>query len=120
MRRVRRALGPIAAVWLAYQAATLALVPVLLATGLADCVCSHGADASCPMHHKTDTGSKVCVMQSATTNAPAPVNALFGVTGPLPTLPEAIVPVRTASAVLAKPVTLTQRPSLPDPPPPRA
>jgi hypothetical protein len=72
------------------------------------------------MHHKTAAGSKVCVMQSLTTDATAALNALFGVAGLLPAPPPAIAPVPTANPVLVECSTATQRPSPPDPPPPRA
>jgi hypothetical protein len=116
----RRVLGPMALVWLVFQAATLAAVLVLLDTSLAECVCTHGADATCPMHHTTAAGSKVCVMQSATTSVPSTLNALFSVAGLVPAPSQAIVPVPIARAVLFERLMLTQRPSPPDPPPPRA
>src|SRR6266852_2464591 len=101
MTWARRVLGPIAAIWLVCQVATLALVPALLGASLAECVCTHGAEATCPMHHKTPTGSpKVCVMQSETTSVPATLNSLFSVAGLVPAPPLAMVPVPTVSAVL--------------------
>jgi hypothetical protein len=119
MTRVRRAVGPIAAIWLVCQAATLTLVPMLLDVSLAECLCTHGADATCPMHHKTAAGSKVCVMQSATTSVPTILNSLFSVAGLVPAPLQAMVPVPMASPVLFEHSMLTQRPSPPDPPPPR-
>jgi hypothetical protein len=120
MTRARRALGPIAAVWLLCQAATLTLVPALLEASLAECLCTNGADASCPMHHRTTASSKVCVMQSLTTNAAATLNALFSVVGVVParSLANGLVP--TASPVLIECSMATERPSPPEPPPPRA
>ena len=119
MAWARRALAPIAAIWLVCQAATLALVPTVFEAGLAECVCANGADATCPMHHKT-AGAKVCAMQSATTTVPAPLNALLSVPGLLPAAPQMMVPVSTASPVLFERSMLTRRPSPPDPPPPRS
>jgi hypothetical protein len=120
MMWARRAIGPIAAIWLVSQAVTLAMAPVLLEVSLAECVCAHGADATCPMHHKAPAGSsKVCAMQSATTSVPATLNALFSVAGLVPTLPLVMVPVATASALPFERSMLTPRPSPPDPPPPR-
>jgi hypothetical protein len=72
------------------------------------------------MHHKATASAKVCAMQSVTTSTPAALNALFTVAGPLPASPQAIVPAPTANAVLFERSLLTQRPSPPDPPPPRA
>jgi hypothetical protein len=119
MTWARRALGPIAAVWLVCQAASLALVPTLEA-GWADCTCAHGADATCPMHHKTASGLKVCVMRSAAASVPAILNSLLSVAGLLPAPPLAVVQVVRASAVAVVRSPLTERPSPPDSPPPRA
>jgi hypothetical protein len=120
MTRARRALGPTAAVWLVCQAATLTLAPALLDASVAECVCTHGADATCPMHHKTATSAKVCVVQSTTTSAPAALNSLFSVVGLVPDSPLAIAPVPTASPLLIECSMVTERHSPPDPPPPRA
>jgi len=117
----RRVIAPIAAIWLVCQGLTLVVVPVLLDASLAECVCPQGADATCPMHHKTAGGRQACAMQSTTTSAPATLNALFSVTGLLPALiAQATVLVPSASAALFEGSRLTQRPSPPDPPPPRA
>jgi hypothetical protein len=117
----RRAIAaPIAAIWLVCQGLTLVVVPVLLDASLAECVCPQGANATCPMHHKTASGPQACAMQSTTAGAPATLNALFSVTGLLPTLAQAMVLVPRASAALFESSRLTQRPSPPDPPPPRA
>ena len=120
MTRRRRFLGQIAAAWLVCQAATLAVAPLLLNASLAECVCAHGADATCPMHHTTAAGAKVCVMQSANTSVPGSVNSLFSVAGLLPAPSAVMVPVPTASAALLERAMLIQRPSPPDSPPPRA
>jgi hypothetical protein len=119
MTRARRALGPIIAVWLVCQAATLMLVPVLLEASLAECMCTQGADATCPMHHGTAASSKVCVMQSMTTSATATLNALFSVVGLMPASLMASAPVSTASLMPLECSRATLRPSPPDPPPPR-
>ena len=63
MRLARRVLGPIAAVWLVCHGATLTLVPALLwfrsrDANAAECTCAHGAEATCPMHHRTAAGAK--------------------------------------------------------------
>ena len=120
MTRARRALGPIAAVWLACHAATLVLVPVLLDPTLAACMCAHGADATCPMHHGTAARSKHCVMKDVTTNAATTLSSLFSVVGVV-----AVLALGRASVPAIRPVRLessrvTQQPSPPDPPPPRA
>jgi hypothetical protein len=119
MTWARRALGPIAAAWLVCQAATLALVPTLDATST-ECTCAHGDGGTCPMHHKTASGIRVCMMQSAATSVPATLNSLFSVAGLLPAPPQAVRQVLRARAVLVERSILTERPSPPDPPPPRA
>jgi hypothetical protein len=120
MTRARRVLGPIAAVWLLCQAVTLTLVPALLEASLAECLCTNGADASCPMHHRTTPSSKVCVMQSLTTSAPATLNALLSVVGLVPDRSLTTALALRASPVLIECSMTTERPSPPDPPPPRA
>jgi hypothetical protein len=125
MMRARHALGPIAALWLICQAATLTLVPVLGwlgSTGAAACTCTNGAaDAMCPMHHKAATaGTTVCTLQSATTNPVAALNAFLGVVGVVPVSQRATMPTPAASRVLLTRSVATARPTPPDPPPPRA
>jgi hypothetical protein len=125
MTRARRVLGPVAAVWLVCHAATLTLVPALLwftssDVAVAECTCAQGAEATCPMHHPTTASSKVCVMQSMATNATAALIALFGFVGLMSAPPTATAPVPDASAVLLDCSIATDRPSPPDPPPPRA
>jgi hypothetical protein len=119
MNWARRIIGPIATVWLFCQAATLAVAPVALNASLAECVCAHDADASCPMHHRTAAGAKVCVMQSANASVPGSLNSLFSVAGLLPVPSRATVPVPTVSAALFERELLIQRSSPPDSPPPR-
>jgi hypothetical protein len=121
----RRFLGPIATVWLVCHAATLTLVPALLwvqamDASVTECTCATGADATCPMHHRTAGGSKVCVIQSLTTNATVTLNALFGIIGLVPAPPMMTAPVATTSPVRLGRSMATERPSPPDPPPPRA
>ena len=120
MTRTRRVLGPIAAVWLLCQAATLTLVPALLEASSAECLCTNGADGSCPMHHRATPGSKVCVLQGLTTGAPAALNALFSVVGLVPARSLATARVPTTSPVLIECSMTTERLSPPEPPPPRA
>src|SRR5260370_42245208 len=121
MTPTRRAVGVIAAVWLVSQAATLTLVPALLDAAFAQCTCPYGgADATCPMHHKTAASPKICAMQSVTASPTATLNALFSVVGLLPASPPAIAAVPTGGRVLIERSMETQRLSLPDPPPPRA
>ena len=120
MTWMRRLLGPIAAVWLVGQAATLGVVPALLEAKAAECTCPLGGDATCPMHQKTGTGSKVCVMHSITTRVPVTLNSLLSVVGVIPDPPLAIALVPAVSAVRPESMLATPRPLPPDPPPPRA
>jgi hypothetical protein len=120
MTRLRRALGPIAAVWLACQAATLTIVPAQLGASLAECACTHGAEATCPMHHGAAVTSRVCVLQSLTASGAAMVNALFSLVGLEPVRSLATVRVPAVSPVAVECSMATDRPSPPDPPPPRA
>jgi hypothetical protein len=122
MTRVRRALGPIAALWLACQAATLTLVPALgwQSTGAAACTCTHGADAMCPMHHRAAAGTTVCTLQSATTSPAAALNALFGAVGVVPVSQRVTTPAPVVSRARLAHSMATARPAPPDPPPPRA
>jgi hypothetical protein len=120
MLRVRPILGPIAAVWLVCQAATLTLVPVLIDASLAACTCANGADAACPMHHGAAAGSKMCLVQSIATSATATLNSLVGILGVVPPRPPASALPPTASVVSPASSTTTERRSPPDSPPPRA
>lgn len=120
MTRVRRALGPIAAVWLICQAATLALVPALLDIDLAACGCTYGADASCPMHHQPGAGARVCVMHGTTPSATAALGSLLGIVGLVPSPLFAMAPAPSANPVLLDGSRAARRPSPPDPPPPRS
>ena len=124
MPRARRALGLVAATWLFCQAATLALVPTLLGIGameasVAECTCTHGANAICPMHHKPSASGKVCALQGMTASKVALVNALFGIAGLLP------APTPATNQEPARPTarldrsTAASRLLSPDSPPPR-
>jgi hypothetical protein len=120
MLRVRIALGPIAALWLVCQAATLTLVPALFDASLADCTCTQGAGAACPMHQKTSSGTKVCVMHSITTSGVALLDALFSVAGLVPAPSPAAARVLTSRPLFVDRSIATERHAPPDPPPPRA
>jgi hypothetical protein len=125
MPRARRALGLVAATWLFCQATTLALVPTLLGIGameasVADCTCTHGANATCPMHHKPSASAKACALQGMTASGVALVNALLGVAGllPAPSLEMHQGPPRTTAPFDRS--TATSRRISPDSPPPRS
>jgi hypothetical protein len=120
MTLARRIIGPIAAVWLVSQAAALSLAPVMLDATQAACTCGNLADATCPMHHGAAAGSKVCVMQSTTTNATVTLNSLFSVVGLVPASLPAMAPLPRVSPVFLTCSTASSRPFPPDAPPPRA
>lgn len=123
---LRRFLVPVTAVWLFFQAGTVALVPAALWLTAADphaaeCTCGHGAGAACPMHHKSDSESPTCAMQAANTFGTAVLTTLTGITGLIVEPAHAIQPPTPAEhAPDADENVGGERPVPPDPPPPRA
>ena len=124
MKRLRRALGPIAAAWLCCQVATLALAPAALVTDSAHagmaCTCADGVGGACPMHHHTPVDPKRCVLQSAHEDGAAALTSLMGPMGPLPSSTEPIALASTGTTVVTVLSRPTRRPLPPEPPPPRA
>lgn len=125
MPRARRTLALVAATWLVCQATTLALVPTLLGIGameasVADCTCTHGANATCPMHHKPSASAKACALQGMTTTGVVLVNVLLGAAGLLPAPTQAAnqEPARTMARLDRS--TAASRRISPDSPPPRS
>jgi hypothetical protein len=126
MTHLRRALAPLAAIWLTCQIGTVALVPLALWVPAADphaaeCTCGHGDGAMCPMHHKPIGGSAPCAMQAANGSGTAVLTTLVGTAGLIPERTVAIRPgilseqFRPADAAL-----VGERAVPPDPPPPRS
>jgi len=125
--RARRILALVAAIWLSSQIATLTFTPVAVwlsvtPSDAVECTCAHGADAACPMHHKSQSrssGSKFCPMQNAG-QATTLLQLLFGMTGLLP-VPSSVAGASSSSPipVVRSPLSIV-RPVPPDPPPPRA
>ncbi len=128
MTRLRRALAPLAAIWLSCQIGTVGLVPAALWVSAADphaaeCTCGHGADAMCPMHHHKPTGNTNgnCAMQAAKSPATAVLTALVGVAGLIPESTGSFVAPVPSTRVRTSDVDVRgERPVPPDPPPPRA
>lgn len=125
MMRLRRALGPLAAVWLVWQGGTLVFATAAfgfdaVAVTLIECTCSHGDHAICPMHHKPAPGSKLCLMGSAEDAGAAVLTSLFGGVGLVPAPPSTARPDSQRAVVLGDARTHSLRPAPPDPPPPRA
>ena len=124
MIRLRRALGPLAAVWLACQAATLTLGSAALWIAEVnvvevECTCA-GDHGICPMHHKSKDGVKVCLLQSADDNEAGVLTSLLGHVGLVAVLVHVFIPIPLVASVPIDTTAETLRPAPPDPPPPRA
>src|SRR5438477_6558257 len=109
MTRLRRALAPLAVIWLSCQVATVGLAPVALWVGTTDphaaeCTCGHGADAMCPMHHHKPAGNtnSNCAMQAANGPATAVLTTLVPVAGLVPeSTPSLLAPVPSIRVTLS-------------------
>ena len=127
MTRLRRALVPLAAMWLSCQIGTVALVPVALWVSAADphaaeCTCGHGADAMCPMHRHKPAGdpNSHCSMQAANETGTAVLTTIVGAAGLIPeSTPSLVAPVPSMNVRPADVDVRGERPVPPDPPPPR-
>ena len=125
MIRVRGALFGVAVAWLSCQAITLTLVPATLLLAVADgslaeCTCTPGADALCPMHHHQPADSKRCVMQGFTPTDGVMLHSLLGVVGFIPSPRWTLAPMPMGSPISFAPSAELSRFAPPDPPPPRA
>ena len=82
----RRLRVVVAAVWIGCRVAALVAAPVAVwihaADAAVECQCTHGADATCPMHHKSQGGTRVCAMQVAGDWATAAVESMLGLAAP--------------------------------------
>src|SRR5262245_42968296 len=105
MKRLRRALGPMAAAWLLCQAATWTATPLVFwlspAAESLECTCAHGDHAICPMHHKPAAGSKLCLMRSADDSGPAVLTSILSAVGIVPAAASVLVPVTTQPVVVS-------------------
>ena len=126
MTRVRRLLGPLAALCLFWQIGTVTSVPGALWMSADDphaavCSCGHEAGATCPMHHKPTGRPSRCTMQAANASEAAVLTTLVGIVG---VIAERTASIRPADPLLSAPpsdVSIAgERPVPPDPPPPRA
>lgn len=124
MRRVRRALGSLAAVSLFLQLAVLAITPLALwgssSVHAAECVCPLSVDAACPMHHKSAPVSKICVMQGAGDQSTVWLTSLLSVVGLVPGSTHFVDCVPSRRLVIIEPQLAAEHPVPPDPPPPRS
>lgn len=123
MFRLRRALGPLTAVWLACQAATLTIASVAIWTSAdvaeLECTCA-GNHGICPMHHKSKAGLKECLMQSAGDSQAGVLTSLLGQVGLVQAVVHALIPVPIVASIPIDTTAGMLRPAPPDPPPPRA
>ena len=120
---LRRALAPLTATWLVCQVATLASSPValwLMSADLAECTCTTGDHASCPMHHKQEPGSKICLLRSAADPGTMALASIFSGAGLLPAQAVSVVSTDNQPAAMIELTTLPSRYTPPDPPPPRS
>jgi hypothetical protein len=127
MTRLRRALVPLATLWLSCQVGTVALGPVALWMTAADshgaeCTCGHGAAAMCPMHRHKPAGAPHtnCSMQAPNETGTAVLTTLLGAAGLIPTaMPSLAAPIPSMHVRPADGAIRGERPVPPDPPPPR-
>jgi len=120
MARFRRTVARIIIAWLSCQIAGATLLPAT-APRDAECQCTHGADAACPMHHKRASGSKACVMQAVEGDTALAIASMVGIAGVLPAPVETAEPrssLQRPAHRETQPISLAPVP--PDPPPPRA
>src|SRR5262245_28077787 len=121
---IRRARVCLTALWLVMQVALL-MSPsmVLLAAAheqtAAECTCTHGEHAICPMHHRPAPGTRICLIGS-TDDALATLGSLFQAAGLMPPIASAIAPAAIPTASVDVTVAIPFRFVPPDPPPPRA
>ena len=124
MTHLRRALGPVAAVWLSCQIAAVASEPLVAwltsAEQPSDCTCAHGDHAICPMHHKQVPGSKNCLIRSANGNAATVFASLLGGVGLVAATNPLFGPGPSHTVAVLETTTIPTRSTTPDPPPPRA
>ena len=124
MSRVRRIAGPLAAIWLLMQTATLLVVPAVFyaqsGTAPIECTCVHdGNHHDCPMHHSSPVGARVC-SQTTGSGDLAAIGSMLGDVGLVPGPPNAVFLTTTPLAVQRDASSIALRPAPPDPPPPRA
>ena len=119
----RRLRTLVAAVWIGCRVAALVAAPVAVwihaADAAVECQCTHGADATCPMHHKSQGGTRVCAMQVAGDWATAAVESMLGLAAPQ-ALQVMIDEPHLLDRVIATENASFSFPSVPpEPPPPR-
>ncbi|HVH29985.1 MAG TPA: hypothetical protein VM818_24720 [Vicinamibacterales bacterium] len=136
MRRLRRHLSAIAAIWLVSQLGVLTGVPVLLATGYAAegeevlCTCAVlGPGHFCPMHgvsghhggvsSDTDREPPDCFLNSPVVPSAVPLFSLLNGLAPLPPLPAPPASAADHERIASMSRLPILRPASPELPPPR-
>jgi len=120
----RRLRAIVAAVWIGGRVVALVATPLAMWTSAADaaveCHCTHGADATCPMHHKPASGTRLCAMQAAGDWTTAALESILGLAAPHERQVAVAewCEVSRVDAIATAPASLPCVP--PEPPPPRA
>jgi len=121
MAGLRNSRALLTTLWLVMQAALLISPSVVLLSAheeTAECTCTHGEHAICPMHHRPAPGSRICLMGSAD-NTLATLGSLFQAAALMPSATSALVPATTSIASISSSSAIPFRSDSPDPPPPR-
>jgi hypothetical protein len=124
MPGVRRARALLTSLWLVLQTAlvispSMALLAAAHDETAAECTCTHGEHAICPMHHRAAPGSKICLIGSADDTS-ATLGSLFQAAGLMPHVTPVPAPEVIPAASIEPTAAMTFRSVPPDPPPPRA
>jgi len=124
MLRRRHLLRRLVAIWLSSQIVVVVSTPVAFwlngaAAAAAACVCIHGTDAACPMHHPPAGSKPVCAMRSSSDQGTL-LTAFYTAAGPQPQSATTIAPEGTSRLTLAITGDTIVRSVTPDPHPPRA
>jgi hypothetical protein len=105
-------------------ARTFAVAPVAAwaftnGTAAADCTCTLGDEAHCPMHHKPAPSRGTCAMRGLADSSTDLLASMFGFVGVMPTGAESAAPAPSGRPMLVARALSTDRPTPPEPPPPR-
>jgi len=125
MPTLRRRLSWIVAAWLVCQASTAVVLSSATCAGDRDeasavvCTCPHADGVECPMHHTRTAPASRCSCQGSDESAASAVLALIGPAAVLPESRGTAKSVRLSSVSIAPRTARRDRPSVPDPPPPR-
>jgi len=122
--KLRRRLGLVAAVWLIFRTATIAIGPAELGAATffgstPDCTCAHGGGATCPMHHPAAPDRHRCTMRGAPAIDVVALTSLLSADGCVAALPAVPRDPSPVINVRLSPSNLRSRLVPPDPRPPR-